>query len=260
MFLPRDFAQLIWATATLQKLSEGPALSSAFVAAFLSASGASLPRFKPIDLANTLWGLATLGVQPPRRWLACALAAAARCWSSFQPFELSISVWALAKLGVCFRGQGGSGQQQQQHMRQWQQRSGSSTQSVAPGDSAAAGASAAAVAGWVGGGGNGPAQASLHESGFGWLLGSISLLMPAMGLQEVANLLWGLAVGRAVLSQLQVQVGVAGLCAEGLCVWLSPVWPRGMPEKQHRHSGHICLPPCTAVAVATPPGSPCSLS
>jgi hypothetical protein len=170
-FQPGNLARLIWATATLQV--QPP---SAFMHAFLAASGAQMPRFRAIDIANTLWGVAKLGYKPPGLWLDAALAASARCWSGFKPFELSISIWALARLGVRFTRPGLLQQQQQQ--------------SVTPAPAAAAGAS----------------SLGLQGSGFSWLLESIVLLSCAMGPQEIANLLWGLAVGKAALSRQEVQV------------------------------------------------------
>jgi hypothetical protein len=174
-FQPRNLAQLIWATATLQVQP-----SSDFMSAYSAASGTQLPRFRAIDLANTLWGLARLEFQPSGLWLSAALAASARCWSQFKPSELSISIWALARLGVRFTCLGLQQQQEQQH------------QSVRP-----------AAEAWA-------SSLGLQESGFSWLLGSIALLSPAMGLQEIANLLWGLAVGRASMSRQEVQVCASG--------------------------------------------------
>lgn len=171
-FRPRNLAQLIWAAATLQV--QPP---SSFMHAFLAASGSQMQRFKAIDLANTLWGVARLGYQPSSLWLSASLAASARCWSQFKPFELSISIWALATMGVRFTRPGLLQQQQQR-------------QSGMPSAAAAAGAG----------------SLGLQGSGFSWLLGSIALLITAMGLQEIANLLWGLAVGRAALSPQEVQV------------------------------------------------------
>jgi len=137
-----------------------------------------MQRFKAVDLANTLWGLATLGVQPPVLWLNAACAVSGRRWSRFKPFELSITVWAFAKLGACFSGHGTWDIQQQQQQQEEQQQ---------------ASTAAATAAG------------TLEGTEFGWLLGSIPLLVPAMGLQEIANLLWGLAVGGAALTQQQTQ-------------------------------------------------------
>jgi hypothetical protein len=55
---------------------------------------------------------------------------------------------------------------------------------------------------------SGSTYRSVHaqDASFSWLFSSIAVLSPAMGLQEIANLLWGLAVGRAALSSQQVQV------------------------------------------------------
>jgi hypothetical protein len=184
-FPPRNLAQLIWATASLGAQPPRPFLQS-----FLQASQRQLQQFNTTDLANSLWAFASLGFRPPAPWLQDALAASARCWSEFKPFELSICVWGFAKLGVRFRGPGVVMPAQQQQQQQQQQQT---ARSVPPG--AAAAAEDSQSAGW-------------SDVSVGWLLPSIALLTPAMGPQEVANLLWGLAVGRAALSPQQVQVGV----------------------------------------------------
>jgi hypothetical protein len=188
-FRPRNLAQLIWAAATLQAQ-----LPSTFPAAFLAASGSQLPWFQPIDIANTLWGLATLGVKPQPQWLHAARQAAGLCWSRFKPFELSISVWSLAKLGAYFGdlGSWSHPQQQQQQHAQLQPQQQQQQQQQGP-------SVPAAVSDIHRG-------ADARDTGFGWLFSSMALLSPAMGVQEIANLLWGLAVGRATLSSQQVQV------------------------------------------------------
>lgn len=79
--------------------------SRSFLASFLAESGDRLAQFKPQDIANTLWALATLGVQPPADWLQNALSAAERQWVRFRPQELSITIWGFAKLGLGFKPQ-----------------------------------------------------------------------------------------------------------------------------------------------------------
>lgn len=196
-FPPRNLGQLIWAVAALQAH-----LPPSFLHTSLAASGGRLPGFKPIDLANTLWGLAKLGAKPPPTWLSAALAASAQCWAGFKPFELSISVWGFARLGVQFR--------EPERLAPLQQQRQERRSTAAPPLPAAA---AAAGEAGVGKGGRGSSSSSCMVQGaglvgYGWLLSSMALIVPSMGQQEIANLLWGLAVGKAALPQQHVQVRV----------------------------------------------------
>jgi hypothetical protein len=182
-FRPRDFAQLLWAVATLRAV---PAWhGSSFARVFFAASGPRLPWFGPQDLANILWGCTVLRAQPPPAWLAAAVAGVQQQWARFKPQELSITLLCLAKLGVAFQdpcdaSAAGQPTQQQQQQQQQQQSAASPTRTAAAG----------------------PAV----SPGWHWLVLAAARAMPLMGPQEVANLLWGLAAGRAALHEQELQV------------------------------------------------------
>lgn len=77
-------------------------------------------------------------------------------------------------------------------------------------------------------------------SAMGWLMLCIARTAPSMGPQEVANLLWGLAAGGAVLLEEQVQV--SWVCAVYVCAvgaWLR-VWVRAACMR-------VCLSACMPV-------------
>lgn len=68
------------------------------VESLVAAAHLLLPRFKPQELANTAWALASLGLNHPT-FLDALVAAAQPQLSSFNPEALANILWALAKLG-----------------------------------------------------------------------------------------------------------------------------------------------------------------
>jgi hypothetical protein len=146
--------------------------SRSFLANFLAECSDKLALFKPIDLANILWALATLAVSPPADWLSSALAACASQWPKFKPKELAITVWGLARLGAGFRVQPYPAHPQY------------------------------------------GLTAELGEEGLAGLMAAAGCQVSAMSPQQASNLVWGLAVGGAVLPPQQLQVRFTLTCLQ----------------------------------------------
>jgi hypothetical protein len=90
----RHCSNIVWACASLGRLPSEPLLQG------LLARSKTLLRqgTTPQGFANTLWGLASLRVQPSADWLDSFFAASQQQLCNFQPQELSSTVWALARL------------------------------------------------------------------------------------------------------------------------------------------------------------------
>jgi hypothetical protein len=58
----------------------------------------SLPLFKPQELANCLWALASLGQAPEARWMQACLCEARSRLGQFKARELANVLWSLARL------------------------------------------------------------------------------------------------------------------------------------------------------------------
>lgn len=80
-------------------LASGPAVE--VVDALAAHAASRLGSFKPSELAQSLWGLATLSHDPGREWrLAFLEASDVVGLTSFAPTEMASSLWAFASLGV----------------------------------------------------------------------------------------------------------------------------------------------------------------
>jgi hypothetical protein len=60
----------------------------------------SMQDLNPQDMASSLWGLATLGVQPDGTWLGLFSAHATGAAQQFKPREITNTIWAYARLLV----------------------------------------------------------------------------------------------------------------------------------------------------------------
>lgn len=99
MFLPQGLAHLVYGCAHVRHVP-----SSAFQRDYFTALLHKLPRFNGQDLANTMWGMATLHGQAPSLFggpevAISILAQAHRQLSSLKPQELSCILWASATFG-----------------------------------------------------------------------------------------------------------------------------------------------------------------
>jgi len=160
---------------------------------------------KSQELANTLWALATLGVQPSDAWLRSYWSACMKLLPSFNAKDLAQTVYALAKLGRVpptaspAASQAGAAAETTQDAAGWAWPNLASPQQLRR--SAAATAAAVAASASVSGG-QGVAPATTGSSWAGRLLAEAAATLQRGNSQDMANLLWGLA-------QLGVMPGVS---------------------------------------------------
>jgi hypothetical protein len=90
----RQCANILWACASLGAKPSDPLMQGLLARSqTLLAQGTT-----PQGFANTIWGLASLRVQPGTQWLNAFFGASQQQLCNFQPQELSSTIWALAQL------------------------------------------------------------------------------------------------------------------------------------------------------------------
>ncbi len=149
---------------------------------------------RPQELANTMWALARLGVQPSHGWLRDTWVACLQRMRSFNSKDVAQLVYALAKLGrqppyVTKADVAAPARQLPQ--AEWSQgnllAAGEDTQLPPPATAAAAGASQAAAA--AAGGGTAPVLLDWSRV----LLAEAAATLGKCNGQDMANVSWGLA-------------------------------------------------------------------
>jgi hypothetical protein len=168
-----------------------------------------LQHFAPRNLAQLAWALATMKAQPSRSFLANFLAECSDKLSFFKPIDLANILWALATLAVpppadwlscalaACSSQWPKFKPQELAITVWGLAKLGAGFGVQPY----------------------PAHpqhgltAELGEDGLVRLMAAAAWQVPVMSPQQASNLVWGLAVGGAMLPPQQLQVGLS-------CIWL----------------------------------------
>ncbi|WIA35653.1 hypothetical protein OEZ86_004065 [Tetradesmus obliquus] len=195
-FRPQQFSNVLWGLAKC-----GFKAPAAWLGPYLEQAELQLHHFQPRNLAQLAWALAAMKAQPPRSFLANFLAECSDKLSLFKPIDLAHTLWALATLAVTPPADWLSSALAA-CSAQWQQFKPQELSITVWGLARLGGGFRTQLY---------PAHphygltAELGEGGLAGLMAAAAWQVPAMSPQQASNLVWGLAVGGAVLPPQQLQ-------------------------------------------------------